>query len=196
MSNASPFVRKVRLAAAERGLLDRLENVAVNPHLRGGDLVAANPLSRVPTLVTRSGQVHCDSLAICLFLDTIGDAPALHPPEGDARFAMMHRHAWADDASQVLVACRVESLKATETDRTTTIERHKDTAGRVFDRFEGIIDEIGRTISFDILALAAALSYYDFRFPQNDWRTGRPELAAWLNEFSRRPSMQMTELSA
>jgi glutathione S-transferase len=196
MATASPFVRKVRLAAAERGLLDQLENVHTNPHERDADLVAANPLSRVPTLVTDDGQVHCDSLAICLFLDTIGDYPPLLPPASDDRSAMFLRHAWADGATEALVGCRVESLKPEEAARTATIERYKATVGRVFDQFEAIADEIANTLSIDTLALAAVLTYSDFRFAEDDWRAGRPKLAAWLKEFSQRPSMRLTELSA
>ncbi len=48
MNDASPFARKVRVAAAERGLDRGIELVRLNPHERGAELVAANPLSKVP----------------------------------------------------------------------------------------------------------------------------------------------------
>jgi len=48
--------------------------------------------------------------------------------------------------------------------------------------------------SFDIghLSIGVALCYLDFRFAAEDWRKGRPGLAAWHTEFSQRPSVQAT----
>lgn len=193
MSAASPFVRKVRVAAAERGLFEMLETVLVDPHSRRQDLVEANPLSRVPTLVTDTGEVHCDSLTMCLLLDTMGDAPPMLPESRDDRFATLLRHDWADGAAEALVTCRMESLKSDVPDRLTWVARQKDTVGRVFDRFETIVDEHRDRVALDTIALACVLTYSDFRFPEDDWRTGRPRLTAWLENFSTRPSMRMTE---
>jgi len=40
------------------------------------------------------------------------------------------------------------------------------------------------------------LDWLDFRFGADDWRIGRPALAAWFAGFSQRPSMQATLPSA
>jgi glutathione S-transferase len=40
------------------------------------------------------------------------------------------------------------------------------------------------------LAIGVALAYLDFRFTDLDWRNGHPKLAAWLESFSARPSVQ------
>lgn len=194
MSAASPFVRKVLLAASERGLFERIEQVQTNPHDRADALVEANPLSRVPTLITDDGTAHGDSLAICIYLDTLGDAPPLLPLDGSDGFAVMRRHSWADGAIEALVTCRMESLRAQEADRTKAIARQKATVARVFDRFEALVSELENTTSLDALTLACALSYSDFRFPEDDWRSSRPGLAGWLDRFSSRRSMQLTEL--
>jgi hypothetical protein len=42
------------------------------------------------------------------------------------------------------------------------------------------------------IALASALAYLDFRFPDQPWRGGRPKLTSWFEDFSARPSMQAT----
>jgi hypothetical protein len=34
--------------------------------------------------------------------------------------------------------------------------------------------------------------YLDFRFSSDDWRKGRPQLAAWHKRFAARPSMKET----
>jgi glutathione S-transferase len=42
------------------------------------------------------------------------------------------------------------------------------------------------------MALAAALGYVDFRLSAQNWRTSRPLLAAWVDAFSQRTSVQAT----
>ena len=44
------------------------------------------------------------------------------------------------------------------------------------------------------IAVGCCLSYLDFRFPDLDWRDGRPALAAWHEGFRARPSAQATEI--
>jgi glutathione S-transferase len=39
------------------------------------------------------------------------------------------------------------------------------------------------------IAAAATLAYFDFRWPDRDWRAGRPRSAEFLDEMQRRPSM-------
>ena len=42
------------------------------------------------------------------------------------------------------------------------------------------------------LAIAVALSYLDFRFSAEAWRTAHPRLASWYASFEQRPSMRAT----
>jgi glutathione S-transferase len=73
----SPFARKVRVAAIELGLGDRieLEYAEVVPGRRNagyGD--AVNPLRKVPALITDDGAVLVDSTVICEYLDALAGA--------------------------------------------------------------------------------------------------------------------------
>lgn len=196
MVGASPYARKVRVAAAERGLLDGIEIVTANPHQRPPDLVAANPLSKVPTLVADDGSVHIDSLAICLYLDTLGDAPPLVMVEGPQKWTILRRHALAHGVMDSSVIRRMESQLAPEPDRLAWMERQLATTKRTLDWFEERTGEFAGTLTIDTLTLACALGYLDFRFPQDDWRTGRPRLAGWHAEISQRPSLRATEFHA
>lgn len=191
---ASPFARLVRLVAAEAGLGDRLEIVAMNPHVRPVELVAMNPLSQVPTLVTEGGA-YCDSLLICLYIDSISGISPIVPIAGADAFVALQRHAWADGAMDCLVLCQVHSLMPKENARSAWMQRQIDTSLRVMDRFESIIDEIGDRVKIDTLALASLLTYADFRFPEINWRGSRPRLTNWLTAFETRPSMRSTEFS-
>ncbi|QYK42229.1 MAG: glutathione S-transferase N-terminal domain-containing protein [Paracoccaceae bacterium] len=192
MSEASPFARKVRFAAIERGLDDRIERVLLNPHDRAPELVGANPLSKVPTLVADDGSVHCDSLAICIYLDTLGNLPPLVPLGGVYGLTVLQRHVQANGLLDASVTRRMETLKSPVPDRLEWMERQKQTVHRVLDRFEQTIGEFGHVVAIDTITLACGLAYLDFRFPDDGWRAGRPRLAAWLAEIETRPGMNLT----
>ncbi len=84
---ASPFVRKVVVAASELALLDRIELVATRtrPPL-SPDLGDDNPLGKVPALVTDDGTRLYDSGVICEYLDWLAGDRHLFPPPGPARW--------------------------------------------------------------------------------------------------------------
>ena len=42
------------------------------------------------------------------------------------------------------------------------------------------------------ITIGSALGYLDFRFPELDWRTAHPALAAWFAGFSTHASMVAT----
>ena len=70
----SPFARKVRAAAIELGLGDRLqlEYVQVAPCKPNVDYAKAhNPLRKIPALVTDEGMTIFDSTVICEYLDAM-----------------------------------------------------------------------------------------------------------------------------
>ena len=60
-SPASPFGRKVRIAAALLGLSDRIEVVAADTNDPDDSLRAQNPLGKIPTLVLEDGAALYDS---------------------------------------------------------------------------------------------------------------------------------------
>ena len=76
-SPTSPYVRKVQVVAIEKGLGEQLRLVPCNPHDPGSELLDANPLGRVPTLVRNEGGPLFDSPVICAWLDGVGEGRAL-----------------------------------------------------------------------------------------------------------------------
>ena len=90
---ASPFVRKVMVTAIELGLAGR---IAIHPTFwphQWGDrtiafapaFIAANPVGRIPTLVTDDGVAIPESNFICDHLQSLVDRPVLLPPAGPRR---------------------------------------------------------------------------------------------------------------
>jgi glutathione S-transferase len=82
----SPFARKVRIAAIERGIASQIELIEVNIgfaektlKIIDNDIINYNPSGRVPTLITDSGEAVYDSTVIVHYLDSIGSAPPIIP---------------------------------------------------------------------------------------------------------------------
>ncbi len=63
---------------------------------------------------------------------------------------------------------------------------------------DATLDSLERTMLRDEpsrigeIAVAALLGYLDFRWPDRDWRDGRPDLSGWFDRFAHRPSMTTT----
>lgn len=176
-SPASPFVRKVMVCAIIRGLDGRITKVATNPHVSPADLLADNPLSRVPALVTESGDTVFDSPVICEYLDTLGDAPRLVPPDGPARITALKWQALGDGIMDAAVARRMQAALPQDEGRTAFVSRQAAVVARSLDLLEQM--DLSGPLEIGRITIGCALGYLDFRFGHEDWRAGRPRLAAW-----------------
>ena len=61
ITTPSPFARKVRIVAREKGLSERVEEIAVDPYANAPELLETNPIVQVPTLVAQDGRPITDS---------------------------------------------------------------------------------------------------------------------------------------
>ena len=116
-SPASPFVRKVMVAAHELGLVDRLETLpsAAHPVNRDQSILARNPLGQVPTLVTDDGRTLYDSRVICEYLNDLGRGSLF--PAGEARWRALTEQALGDGMLAAAVLTRYESVVRPEAKR-------------------------------------------------------------------------------
>lgn len=76
----SPFVRKVHVVAAEKGI--SVESVLGNPRNPLPEFLAASPFRKIPALQDGDFTL-CDSTAIVTYLDALTPEPSMMP--GDAR---------------------------------------------------------------------------------------------------------------
>jgi glutathione S-transferase len=193
-SPRSPFVRKVMIAAHERGLVDRIVCVRTvaamtKPH---AELMHDNPLSKIPTLVLDDGRVLYDSPVICEYLDGVGDAPKLFPAEPAARFEALRRQALGDGFLDMLVTLRNERERAHPSDVHMTSTAVRTAA--VLQSLEREAEALGAApFGVGHIAIGCALSYLDFRFAEDNWRKDHPRIARWHATFTARPSVQATE---
>jgi len=95
--NASPFVRKVRVALAEKGIAYDLDPVI--PVNVSDDYRKLSPLGKIPAFKD-GDNVLCDSSVICAYLERKQPQPALYP-SGTYDFA---RALWFEEYSDTALA--------------------------------------------------------------------------------------------
>jgi glutathione S-transferase len=187
-SPTTPFGRKVRMFAIEKGVAPGIEWRNVNPW-EDDALRAQNPIQKIPTLQIADGTHLFDSRVITAYLDTL-DGPVLIPAA--TRFTQLRFEALADQYCESGVL-RVRENMRPETQRSPDwIERQRGKQQRVLDVLEQSVDALGDGPSLATIAVAAALGYADLRFAAEDWRATRPRLVAWHETFAARPSYQAT----
>lgn len=189
-SPTSPYVRKVMACAMIRGLDGRIEKHGSNPHASPADLVADNPLSKVPCLVTDDGLSLFGSQLICEYLDSLGEELPLFPAHGAPRWRALKLQSLGDGILDAAVPCRGEQGKPQEAARDAQIARYKAAMSRAVDTLEA--DPPHKHIDIGSITVACALGYLDFRFGSDPWRDGHPKLAAWYEAFSKNKGLAET----
>lgn len=193
---ASPFGRKVKVAAIETGLFEQLElrNLQTSAVAADADLVADNPLGKIPCLVLDDGQALYDSRVICEYLDTLHAGERLFPAEGPARWTALRRQALADGLAEAALLARYETALRPEPLRWPDwIDGQLAKVHRAVARLEAEAGALGERRDIGVIAAGCGLGYLDFRFPALDWRRTAPRLAGWFDGFSQRPSMRRTQ---
>jgi len=189
-SPTSPYARKVRICAITRGIDGRIELMRTNPNESPVALLADNPLSKVPTLVTDDGVALFDSPAICEYLDSVGEAMAMFPEHGAARWQALKLQAMGDGILDACVPRRTELARPQDEGRAASVARMRAAVERTLDALE--VEPPHKGLDIGSITVACALGYLDFRFPQEPWRETRPKLAAWFAAFSQDPAVAAT----
>jgi glutathione S-transferase len=189
-SPASPYVRKVLICAIARGIDTRIELVPCNPNTSPAALLADNPLSKVPTLLTDDGVALFDSPVICEYLDSLGDAPRMFPAPGAARWRALKLQAMGDGILDACVPRRMELQRPQDEGRAGVVARMRAAVERTLDALEA--EPPHKAVDIGSITVGCALGYLDFRFPQEPWRGTRPKLAAWFEAFSQNNAVAAT----
>lgn len=186
----SPFARKCRVVAMEKGLDKKIEFINVNPLENPAELLAVNPLGTVPALVTDDGLHLCDSTVICEYLDSLSPAPLLYPADG-SRICVLAMAVLADGIMDAAVACVMEGRRPAEKQYPEWRARKEAAVMRAIDKFAKVpLDQ--SAFSIGTINLAVALAYVNFRLPHLEWGKMHPQLANWLVAFESRPPMAVT----
>lgn len=191
-SPASPYVRKVMVAAHERGLAGKVEKLpsAAWPVKRDPNIVKHNSTGKVPCMLLDDDTPLFDSRVICAYVDSVGETgESLYP--ASRRFTVLTLEALGDSILDACLLHRYENVLRPEDKRWDDWSRGQmEKIDSGLDDLDGRwFGELSDGFHAGAIAVACMLGYLDFRFPDKDWRSTRPTLAGWHAEISRRPSM-------
>jgi glutathione S-transferase len=193
-SPTSPYVRKVRVALAEKKI--EYQVVELSPWGSDNPVHTHSPLGKVPVLVLDDGTRLFDSRVIVEYLDTVSPVTRLIPEPNRQRIEVKRWEALADgicDATQAIV---LESRRPAKQQSKVWTERQQH-------KIEAAVAELARELgdntwcngesySLADLATGCALGYLDLRYPQLDWRREYANLARLAEKLAKRPSFQET----
>ena len=195
-SPASPFGRKVKIAAAVLGLSKRIEMKQADTNDPADSLRQQNPLGKIPALILENGETVYDSAVIVDYLDWLAGGGKIIPAMGPARFGVLTRQALADGIAEAAVLQIYEArMREPQHHSAKWLDLQAGKVARGLAAAEAGLD---RFTVHDIggIALACALGYLDLRFA-GGWRASHPKLAAWLGAFERAtPSFDETRVKA
>ncbi len=189
----SPYVRKCLITGYEVGLNDRIELLqsAANPVNRDPNIIPSNPLGKVPTFFTDSGQALYDSRVICEYLNDLGKGALF--PNAPTRWSALTLQSLADGVLDAALLTRYESVMRPEP------FQWAEWANAQYNKVETSLDHLNDNpsllesgVHIGTIAIGCSLWYLDLRFAERNWRERAPRVADWYARFSQRDSMRMT----
>ena len=187
ITTPSPFARKVRIVAREKGLADRVEEIIVDPYADAPELLSTNPVVQVPTLIAADGLPLTDSPVICEYLDVLGSGPRLSPVEGAEWLRVKRLETLANAALEMGVKLVLEKRRPEHERSPSWIARWTVNMGRALDALESAAPD-AEALDMGVLTAGIAVTWIGFRHPDYDWKTGRPNLVALQAALEQRPS--------
>ena len=198
-SPASPYVRKVRIVMAEKKLDYRFEVADV---WGIDEIMASNPLGKVPCLVMEGGEAVFDSRVIVESLDARSPLARLIPETNRERTEVKTWEALADGIVDALILARLEATWAGRTPEQRSQAWIDRQMAKVHAGLDAIAKGLGEKafctgihVTLADIAVGCALGYLDFRFPDVDWRASHPSLARLAEKLNARPSFRETKPS-
>jgi glutathione S-transferase len=192
---ASPFARKVRIAAIELGLIDRIEffPASVAPGTPNEEYSKINPQKKLPALITDDGDIIIDSYVIVEYLDELAGGGKLIPASGRTRWQVKSDHSLLQATLDSMLLCRYERMVRPQgLQWQAWSDDHWNRAWRTMALFENRPDVLSRPLDIVQIALACVLGYADFRFTDCGWRKAYPNLDAFNARMLERPSINIS----
>jgi glutathione S-transferase len=194
-SPGSPFARKVRIAAIELGLIDKIEMVptTVAPGQPNADYSKITPLKKLPALLLANGDLIVDSYVIVEYLDELAGGGKLIPASGPDRWKVKSDHSLLQGMLDSMLLCRYEKAVRPEPLRWQAwADDHWNRAWSGMARFENQPEMLSRKLDVSQITLACVLGYADYRFADCGWRKAYPKLDAFHQKMLERPSVKIS----
>lgn len=185
-SPASPFARKVRLAAAILGLENAMRIEPADANDPTDSLRRQNPLGKLPTLVLEDGTALFDSRVIVEYLDDHAGGGRILPRASAARFAALRLQALCDGILDAGILQVYEGrFRPAEKHEPKWLSYQAEKVSRALAVLESDPPALDETPNVGQITLACVLGYLDFRFA-GTWRDRHPRLVSWLEGFASR----------
>jgi glutathione S-transferase len=194
-SPASPFARKVRIAAIELGLIDKIQFVPTTavPGQPNDEYTRITPLKKLPVLILDNGDVLLDSYVIAEYLDELDGGNRLIPASGPARWKVKSEHSMLQGMLDSMLLCRYENAVRPEALRWKGwTDDHWNRAWTGMARFEQQPDLLSRPFDMGAIGLVCVLGYADYRFADCGWRKAYPRLDAFHQKMLERESVKVS----
>ena len=184
-SPASPFARKVRIAASLLGLADKIDVQPDRSQRSASDSIRAqNPLGKIPALILDDGTAYYDSRVILEYLDHLAGGGRIIPREAHARFAALRLQALCDGILDACLLLVYEGrYRPADKHVQSWIDRQADKVARGLKALEAAPPKLDPVPDVGQITLACLLGYRDLRFG-GTWRKDHPRLLAWHDKFA------------
>lgn len=180
---ASPFGRKVKVAAHILGLMKDIEVRVADTMDVGEPLRQQNPLGKIPTLILENGETLYNSRVIVEYLDDRAGG-GIVVPKGPARWGVLRGQSLADGIMDAAILQIYENRFRDESRREARwVEHQTGKVTRGLAAFAADPPAISTKPDIAAIGLACTLGYLDFRFA-GQWRTEHPALVGWFEAFS------------
>lgn len=178
---ASPFGRKVRLAAIHLGF-DSVELIGTNLFDPFDPLRDENPLGKIPVVTLDDGRHIYDSPVIMEYFDYLSGG-RLFPSDTLLRFEVRQTEALCDGILDACVSIVMERrMRPLEKQSDDWIEFQRAKADRGLTKLASL-DIDPYVVDTASIAMACTLDWLDFRKP-TEWRSQHPQMIKWLNTFA------------
>ena len=193
-SPASPYARKVRIAASVLGLADKIDVQGVDLEDPADSIRAQNPIGKIPVLIGDDGTAYYNSRVILEYLDHVAGGGRIVPKDAKARFAALRLQALCDGLLDACLLLVYEGrYRPAEMKVQAWVDRQTDKVARGLKALEAAPPQLNAAPDVGQIALACLLGYRDLRFG-GEWRKSHPRLVAWLDKFAAQvPSFEETK---
>jgi glutathione S-transferase len=186
---ASPFARKCRVIAHELGL--KLTEIRTLP-MQEPEFRKVNPLGKIPALVLDDGSVLIDSPVICEYLNHAGGGkffPGMSIWRNTSgRWKALGLAALGDGLADAAVAWVILGRENPVPE--VARQRQMQTVLTTLDALERV--KFANDPTIGEITVACVIGYVEFRMPDLDWKSSRPNLSGWYTKFCEYPSMKAT----
>lgn len=193
-SRPSPFVRKVIVFAAEKGIEVEVQAAGFG---RGGDgYLNGSPFGKIPALEDGDFLL-CDSTAIITYMDALRPGTEMIPAEPRARARTIWYEEFGDTVAQpvggkMFFNRAVAKLVKREPDLAAADKAEAEELPGLYDYLEGVLPEGGWLVEdrFTLADLAAGCPLINIGYVSDALDAARwPKVAAWLDAVKARPSV-------